>query len=277
MRWRDSRRSENVEDRRGRRVKQVFGGGLTTILLIAGAMYLGIDPSAIIQQQTQQSSQIENYSEAEQVQSEFAKVVLAETEDVWNRVFAEQGMRYVEPAMVLFSGEVSSACGYANAASGPFYCPGDQKVYIDVSFFDELAQRHGAGGDFAAAYVLAHEIGHHVQNVLGITPQVQQQQARSSKRDANALSVRLELQADCLAGVWANRAHRTKGILEEGDIDEALVAANSIGDDRLQKEARGYVVPDSFTHGSSKQRMFWFTRGLKGGTIDSCDTFSAVE
>ncbi len=200
-------------------------------------------------------------------------MVLADTEDVWNQLFGEMGETYREPRLVLFSGAVQSACGYAQAAMGPFYCPGDNKVYIDLSFYQDLKQRHGAPGDFAQAYVIAHEVGHHVQNLLGISDKVQRAKGKVGKKEGNALSVRLELQADCLAGVWANRADRAKQILEQGDVDEALIAASAIGDDRLQKQARGYVTPDSFTHGSSKQRVRWFRKGLKTGDIADCNTF----
>lgn len=206
---------------------------------------------------------------------DFVSVVLADTEDTWGEIFRQGKQRYREPKLVLFSGSVRSACGFAEAAMGPFYCPGDLKVYIDLSFYDELRQRFGAPGDFAQAYVIAHEIGHHVQNLLGVSDQVEEAKRGRSKAEANRLSVRLELQADCLAGVWANRADRARGILEAGDVEEALRAASAIGDDRLQKQARGYVTPDSFTHGTSAQRVAWFRRGLEKGDINACDTFGA--
>ena len=280
MRWEEDRRSTNIEDRRRRRVRNVVGGGIGSILLVLAALYMGVDPSALLQKSGMQSqsaptTQVEE-SPQEKKEVEFVSVVLADTEDVWKNYFRQMGRRYVEPKLVLFRGATQSACGHAQSAMGPFYCPADQKVYIDLSFFDELRRRYGASGDFAQAYIIAHEVGHHVQNLLGITEQAQRLQARSSRAQANAISVRVELQADCLAGVWANRAHKQKKILERGDIDEALNAAYVIGDDKLQKEAQGYVVPDSFTHGSSKQRMSWFLRGLKSGDIDQCDTFAAL-
>ncbi|OQX73432.1 MAG: flagellar biosynthesis protein FlgM [Campylobacteraceae bacterium 4484_4] len=278
MRWENDRRSDNIEDRRGGRVKKVVGGGIGSILIVLAALYLGVDPSALLQQTSAPTTQQQKVpvNPEEEKEKEFVSVVLADTEDVWHQVFREMGRTYKEPKLVLFSGQVRSACGYAQAAMGPFYCPADQKVYIDLSFYDELKRKYGASGDFAQAYIIAHEIGHHVQNLLGITQRAQRMQARSSRAGANKISVKVELQADCLAGVWANRAHKQKRILERGDIDEALNAAYVIGDDRLQKQARGYVVPDSFTHGSSKQRMYWFTRGLKSGDINQCDTFTAL-
>jgi len=208
---------------------------------------------------------------------DFVSVVLADTEDTWGGIFAQANQRYRQPKLVLFSDSVRSACGFAEAAMGPFYCPGDQKVYIDLSFYDELRSQFGAPGDFAQAYVIAHEIGHHVQNLLGISDQVEEAKRGRGKADANNLSVRLELQADCLAGVWAYHADRARGILEAGDMEEALRAASAIGDDRLQKQARGYVTPDSFTHGSSAQRVAWFRRGLEKGDINLCDTFGAKD
>ncbi len=206
---------------------------------------------------------------------DFVSVVLADTEDTWGEIFRQGNQRYQEPKLVLFSGNVRSACGFAEAAMGPFYCPGDHKVYIDLSFYDELRSRFGAPGDFAQAYVIAHEIGHHVQKLLGISDQVMEAKRGRGKAGANQLSVRLELQADCFAGVWANRADQARGILQAGDAEEALKAASAIGDDRLQKQARGYVTPDSFTHGSSAQRVAWFRRGLEKGDVNVCDTFAA--
>ena len=205
---------------------------------------------------------------------DFVSVVLADTEDAWHAIFRELGDDYREPKLVLFRGAVQSACGFAQAAMGPFYCPGDQKVYIDLSFFEDLRRLHGAPGDFAQAYVIAHEIGHHVQNLIGISDRVQQARQRLGEAEGNELSVRLELQADCYAGVWANNAHRARQILEEGDIEEALRAANAIGDDRLQRQSRGYITPDSFTHGTSEQRMRWFKRGITTGSMQSCNTFA---
>jgi len=203
--------------------------------------------------------------------------VLGDTEDTWHSLFREMGSSYVEPKLVMFSGAVKSACGFAQAAMGPFYCPLDQKVYIDLGFYQELKNRHGAPGDFAQAYVIAHEVGHHVQTLLGISDEVQKARQRGGETEANRLSVRQELQADCFAGVWANRADRTRQILEEGDVEEALNAASAIGDDRLQKQSQGYVVPDAFTHGSSKQRVRWFKRGLQSGDIRQCNTFEVAE
>ncbi len=216
-------------------------------------------------------------SAAEQEQVAFVKTVLADTEDTWHALFRQAGKAYREPTVVLYRGAVRSACGQGQSAMGPFYCPGDEKVYLDLGFFDELARRHGAPGDFAQAYVIAHEIGHHVQTLLGITDKVQKYKARYGQRSkrSNAVQVRMELQADCFAGVWAKRADRAKDILEGGDLEEALNAANAIGDDKIQKRATGYVVPDSFTHGSSKQRVAWFRRGFEGGDIAECDTFAA--
>jgi predicted metalloprotease len=207
---------------------------------------------------------------------DFVSVVLADTEDVWNDLFRRRNANYREPTLVLFSGAVQSACGFAQAAVGPFYCPADQKVYLDLSFFRDLRDRFGAPGDFAQAYVIAHEVAHHVQNLLGISDKVRAAQQRTGQREANQLSVRLELQADCLAGVWANQAQRSRQILEEGDVEEALGAASAIGDDRLQRQSRGYVAPDSFTHGSSAQRVEWFRRGLDSGRVDQCDTFGST-
>ena len=204
-----------------------------------------------------------------------ASVVLAETEETWNELFAQMGRQYEEPVLVLFNGAIQSACGLADTAVGPFYCPGDHKVYLDLGFFDELRQRFGASGDFAEAYVIAHEVGHHVQTLLGISPRVEAMQRQLGDAGANQLSVRLELQADCFAGVWAARADASRQILEAGDVDEALNAANAIGDDRMQRRAQGYVVPDSFTHGTSAQRVHWFRRGLETGDVQGCDTFSA--
>ena len=207
--------------------------------------------------------------------ADFISVVLADTEDTWTELFAEAGRQYEPPNLVLFNGSVQSACGFAQAAMGPFYCPADRKAYIDLSFYQELRDRFQAPGDFAQAYVLAHEVGHHVQNLLGLSARVQQAREQAGEAEANALSVRLELQADCLAGVWANRANRSRQILETGDVEEALTAASAIGDDRLQQQSRGYVTPDSFTHGSAEQRVRWFRRGLEGGQLESCDTFAS--
>jgi predicted metalloprotease len=282
MRWEDGRRSDRVEDRRGRRVSRgVAGGGIGTLVLVLIALYFGVDPSVILQQNPLQlpdpSAQSTPYSGApeENRLADFVAVVLADTEDVWSALFQRMGETYEKPNLVLFSGSVASACGMASSAVGPFYCPADRKVYIDLSFYNDLQTRFGAPGDFAQAYVIAHEIGHHVQNLLGIADKVQSQRGRVSEAEANRLSVMMELQADCLSGVWAHHAQRSRQILEEGDIEEALNAASSIGDDRIQRQSRGYVTPDSFTHGSSAQRMRWFKRGFDSGNVGQCNTFSA--
>lgn len=279
MRWEFGKGSDNIEDRRGSGGGRIaIGGGIGTIILALIALFLGVDPSIVLQQ-TLNNVQINSAPQvniAEQKESaEFTSAVLGYTEDTWTKIFKENGWQYREPKLVLYSGSVKSACGYAQSAVGPFYCPVDQKVYVDLSFYEDLKRRHNAPGDFAQAYVIAHEVGHHVQNLLGISDKVQQMQRQSSKTDANQLSVMLELQADCFAGVWANRTEQSQQILEQGDVEEALNAATQIGDDRLQRQAQGYVVPDSFTHGSSKQRMEWFSRGLQTGDINQCDTFSA--
>jgi predicted metalloprotease len=282
MRWERGRRSSNVEDRRGARGRPVIaGGGLGFILLLLVAMYFGIDPTFLLQQAEMSQPQATLPSAGQGGEpgqpdplADFVAVVLGDTEDTWNALFAEQGKRYAEPRLVLFTDQVRSACGFAQAAVGPFYCPADQKVYIDLGFYRDLRDRLGAPGDFAQAYVIAHEVGHHVQNLLGISDQVHSLQQRSGEREANALSVRLELQADCLAGVWANQAHRARNVLESGDVEEGLGAASAIGDDRLQREATGHVRPDSFTHGSSDQRVRWFRRGLESGDMSHCDTFT---
>ncbi len=261
------------------RAGQAFaGGGIGILLLVGVGLFLGVDPSMLMQVvQTQQQSapapSAQN-TKLEDEQSQFVAVVLADTEDTWNEVFRKAGRDYREPSLVLFSGSVRSACGFAQAAMGPFYCPADQKVYIDLSFYSDLQNRFRAPGDFAQAYVIAHEVGHHVQTLLGISEQVQRQQAQLSKTEANQLSVRQELQADCLAGIWAHHADRTRALLEQGDIEEGLNAASAIGDDRLQKQSQGYVTPESFTHGSSAQRVKWFKRGYASGDINACDTFS---
>jgi len=283
MRWKTGRRSSNIEDRRGRRAGPVvFKGGIGTIVLVLAASYfLGINPLDILMMQTGTGlgtdvSQTDRQpSPEEQQMADFVSVVLADTEDTWTEIFRQSGKTYQEPTLVLYTGAVQSACGTGSAAMGPFYCPGDRKVYIDLSFFDELRRRHGAPGDFAEAYVIAHEVGHHVQNLLGITDRVQSEQRGLGKAGANALSVKVELQADCFAGVWGNHADRSRHVLEEGDIEEALNAASAIGDDRLQKESSGYVVPENFTHGTSRQRVEWFKRGIEHGDIASCNTFAS--
>ncbi len=282
MRWRDGRRSTNIEDRRSRRIPGgVKGGGIGIILLALVGMYFGIDPSLILNMgQNMQStpaagSRTVQPSAKEQQEADFISVVLADTEDVWSQVFREMGGTYKKPTLVLFTGAVRSACGLAQSAMGPFYCPGDQKVYIDLAFYDDLKNQLDSPGDFAQAYVVAHEIGHHVQKLLGISDQVHELRRKLTTRQYNKISVRLELQADCFAGVWANRANKMRNVLEPGDIEEALNAASHIGDDRLQKQARGYVTPDSFTHGTSAQRVRWFKQGFSSGDINSCDTFGA--
>lgn len=283
MRWERGRRSSNVEDQRGRRVTRgIKGGGIGILLLALVGMFFGIDPSVIFnlvgQMGGEQTSSTTAYTpSAEENQlAEFVSVVLADTEDTWNVQFNRLGSAYAEPTLVLFSGAVDSACGFAEAAMGPFYCPADRKVYIDLSFYQDLKNTMNAPGDFAQAYVIAHEVGHHVQNLLGISDRVHAAREQLSEKDYNQLSVRLELQADCLAGVWAHHADRARQVVEPGDIDEALNAASQIGDDRLQKQARGYVTPDSFTHGSSEQRARWFRQGFTSGDLNSCNTFEAA-
>lgn len=271
MRWEGRRESGNVEDRRGMPVKGMAagGGGLALIILLI-ALFTGQDPSPLLNQMANQSgpSAAPQVDPAQEPLKRFVSVVLADTEDVWGALFSNDvSQKYREPRLVLFSGKVESACGFASAASGPFYCPADQKVYIDLTFYDELVKRFGAPGDFAMAYVIAHEVGHHVQNLLGISDQLHRARGRVSDAEYNQMSVRLELQADYLAGVWAHHAQRTKNILEKGDVEEAIRAANAIGDDTLQKQAQGYVVPDSFTHGSSQQRVRWFRKGIETGDM----------
>ncbi len=280
MRWSGRRGSSNVEDRRGVRFKGAGGIGIGTIVLALVALYFGQDPSVVLQnvQPTQQAEQVPYQESAEEGQlREFVSVVLADTEETWGALFAMNGSQYREPTLVLFSGAVESACGFAQAAVGPFYCPADQKVYIDLSFYQDLQQKFGAPGDFAQAYVIAHEVGHHVQTLLGISERNMAARSRASEAEANALSVRQELQADCFAGIWAHNANRDRQLLEPGDIEEGLNAASAIGDDRLQQSSRGYVAPESFTHGSSEQRMRWFKRGYDSGDVNACDTFGARE
>ena len=277
MRWGGGRRSANIEDRRGMRMSPgIAGGGLGAIVIVILALVFGIDPRMLTQMLPQESAvpaQGPAVSAEQDPLAEFVSVVLADTEDTWNELFRRGGAQYVEPTLVLFSGAVQSACGFAQAAVGPFYCPADQKVYIDLAFYQDLRSRFQAPGDFAQAYVIAHEIGHHVQNLLGIAGKVRERQQQVSQEQANALSVRLELQADCLAGIWAHHADRTRRILEQGDVEEALNAAAQIGDDRMQMRGRGYVAPESFTHGSGEQRVRWFRAGLENGDLSRCDTF----
>ncbi|WP_025199826.1 neutral zinc metallopeptidase, partial [Brucella sp. BO2] len=305
MRWQGRRQSDNVEDLRGEQggevgggfgrgggfggpgFRIVRGGGISGILILVVMFFVlravGIDPMPIlfgdgsmsptVQTQGTGRTVAEGGTIANDETTQFARTVLAETEDVWSGIFQSRGQTYTPPTMVLFSGQVRSACGYASAASGPFYCPGDRKLYIDLSFYKELANRFGASGDFAQAYVLAHEVGHHVQNLLGILPKFNQMRQQMSEAQANQMSVRVELQADCLAGVWGHYTDQ-KGILEAGDLEEALNAAHQIGDDTLQRRSQGYVVPESFNHGTSAQRAKWFQRGFDSGQLGSCDTFS---
>ena len=283
MRWRGGRRSRNIEDRRGAGPRRgVLGGGIGTIAIILIAWYVGIDPTPLLQgmQSTGGASSTGTQPTAEDLRNDpladMISVVMADTEDVWHAIFAEQGRRYEEPTLVLFTGATRSACGVGQAAMGPFYCPADKNAYIDLSFYDDMRTRFKAPGDFAQAYVIAHEVGHHVQNLLGISSRVREMQSGMSKVQANEMSVRLELQADCLAGVWANRADRARNILESGDVEEALNAASAIGDDRLQKQSQGRIVPESFTHGTSAQRQRWFRAGLSSGDPDACDTFNVA-
>jgi predicted metalloprotease len=279
MRFDHGRESDNVEDRRGQRMGVGAGSiGVGTIVLALVAWYFGIDPSIVLEQATAPtSSQIQDgpaqRPPADDQMARFVSMVLADTEDTWKEIFARAGKRYEEPQLVLFSGATPSACGLGQAAMGPFYCPADRKVYIDLAFYDDLRQRFRAPGDFAQAYVIAHEVGHHVQNLLGISDQVHATQQRVGKAQANQLSVRLELQADCFAGLWAQNADRARQVLEQGDVEEGLNAASAIGDDRLQKQSGGRVSPDSFTHGTSAQRVQWFKRGLQATSVKDCDTF----
>jgi predicted metalloprotease len=283
MRWESGRRSDNVEDRRGMRVRPAAaaGGGLGMIALVLVALFLGIDPSVLLQgggaPEMSPAPPAENrapLAPGKDPARDFVAVVLADTEDTWRELFRQGGRTYEDPKLVLFENAVDSACGFAQAAVGPFYCPLDKKVYLDLSFFRDLRDRFRAPGDFAQAYVIAHEIGHHVQTLLGISQKVMEMRQRADQARANALSVRQELQADCLAGVWAHHANRSRQILETGDVEEALGAATAIGDDRLQRQSRGYVAPETFTHGSSAQRVRWFKQGLSSGSLRECDTFA---
>jgi predicted metalloprotease len=302
MLWKGRRQSSNIEDRRGSpgagggrlggggpiRLpigRGAGGGGISGIIILVVIFFAlracGIDPMQILEgggtstgpqvgfdRQTQGQT-----SQPTDQEAQFVSVVLAETEDVWNGIFQTEGQNYAEPRLVMFSGQVQSACGFASAASGPFYCPGDSKVYIDLSFFRELSQKFGASGDFAQAYVIAHEVGHHVQNLIGVLPEFNRQRQRMSQTEQNQMSTRVELQADCFAGIWAHFTAQ-KGLLEDGDIEEALNAAHQIGDDTLQKRTQGYVVPESFNHGTSEQRMTWFANGFRDGRLQDCDTFN---
>lgn len=276
----DGPESRNVEDRRGRRIGGrgvAVGGGLGGVVLLLIAMFLGVDPGLLLEggPAPQQPGVQRQQGPEDEAGRRFVAQVLGETEQVWQAEFARLGRRYEEPTLVLFSGATQSGCGFAQAQMGPFYCPMDRKVYIDLEFMADLQRRLRAGGDFAAAYIIAHEVGHHVQNLFGVLQQVEQVRRGRGEAASNALQVRVELQADCLAGVWARRAHETRNILERGDIEEGLNAAAAVGDDRIQRAGQGYVVPESFTHGSSAQRVQWFRRGLETGRLEACDTFSA--
>lgn len=280
MRWQNRRRSENVVDRRGARGRGItVGGGLGAIALLVIYLFFGGDSEEISKGvqtfQQNETSQARTLSGEEKELGDFVSVVLADTEDVWHMLFRGEGLKYREPKLVLFSGATQSACGFAQSASGPFYCPADEIVYIDLDFFQEMQRQLNAPGDFAMAYVIAHEVGHHVQKLLGIMDQYERQRQHLSKRDFNRQTVRLELQADFLAGIWAHHAQRMKNILEEGDIREGINAAGAVGDDRIQEKSRGYIVPDSFTHGTSKQRIHWFLKGWNTGDLSQGDTFGA--
>ncbi|MEZ5067883.1 MAG: neutral zinc metallopeptidase [Bacteroidia bacterium] len=281
MKWTGRRESGNVEDRRRLSGGKIaLGGGAIGIIILLINLFMGGDPNQLLQQMQQVNAGQEqpvNISPEEDEMAKYVSVALADNEDVWHQIFKENGMEYREPKVVLFRDATQSGCGNASSATGPFYCPADEKVYIDLTFFDELKNRFGAeGGVFAIAYVLAHEIGHHVQHLLGTSDKVHEQQQQLSETQGNKLSVALELQADFYAGVWANRNNKMKNVLEDGDIEEALSAASAVGDDKLQKKAQGYVVPDAFTHGTSEQRMYWFKRGYTTGDIRNGDTFSEL-
>jgi len=281
MLWQGRRESENVEDARGSGGggRIVLGGGIGTVVLVVLYLLLGGDLQTLFnsqQAQLPQSAQFDNQAPRDEA-SKFVAVVLADTEDAWNEIFRQMGREYEEPRLVLFTDMIQSGCGFASGATGPFYCPEDRRVYIDLGFFRQLQERLGAGGDFAEAYVIAHEVGHHVQNLLGISDRVQALRRRVSESEYNRLSVRLELQADFLAGVWARYTDRVKHVVEAGDIEEAMRAASAVGDDRLQYRSRGYVVPDSFTHGTSEQRVRWFRRGYETGDLHQGDTFNAPD
>jgi predicted metalloprotease len=287
MKWEGNRQSDNVEDRRGEGGGGgfSFGGGSigigTIVIALVGSWFFGVSPGTILNllsggggapQVQQGTAPLPPASDRE---ATFVRTVLADTEDTWSQLFQAQGGSYAPPKLVLFSDRIATACGTGQSAAGPFYCPGDRKVYIDLSFYRLMQERFHAPGEFAQAYVIAHEVGHHVQNLLGIADKVDSQRRQASEAQANALSVRMELQADCFAGVWANHANQTRHILEQGDVESALNAASAIGDDTLQRQSQGVVVPDSFTHGSSAQRVRWFTRGIQSGQVEQCDTFGA--
>ncbi|MBK4738556.1 KPN_02809 family neutral zinc metallopeptidase [Noviherbaspirillum pedocola] len=290
MKWEGNRESDNVEDRRG---ADGGGGGFgiggrsigigTIAIALVASYFFGVDPRTVIgllngggpAPQTTQTAPPPN-PQTEDRETRFVRTVLADTEDTWSAIFQKAGQNYVKPRLVIFSGRTPTACGTGQTATGPFYCPGDQKIYIDLNFFRLMQQRFHVSGEFAQAYVIAHEVGHHVQTLMGIMNRVDATRQRASEREANALSVRVELQADCFAGVWAKNADRARSILEQGDVETALNAATAIGDDALQKQAQGYVVPDSFTHGTSAQRVRWFRRGLESGQVNACNTFEAT-
>ena len=279
MRWIGGRESSNVDDRRGIGAGGLaVGGGIIGVIVVVLRLLLGgggEDPNSVPVQFPGQTEELSaEQKAADDERAKFVKVVLAYTEDVWNQLFAQQGQQYQEPTLVLFRGNVQSACGFASAASGPFYCPGDREVYIDLSFQEDLEHKLGAPGDFAMAYVIAHEVGHHIQKLLGVSDKMSRLRQQVSTEEYNKYSVMTELQADFLAGVWAHHAQQMKSILEPGDIDEALNAANAIGDDRLQKQSQGYIVPESFTHGTSEQRIFWFRKGFQTGDMKQGDTFN---
>ena len=280
MLWQGRRQSSNVEDARRGGKGIAIGGGIGGIIFVVAYLLLGGDPQVLMDNAQQGglagSAQVEGDAPRDEL-SQFVAVVLADTEDAWHQLFRQMGRRYEEPKLVLFSNQTRSGCGFAGAASGPFYCPADRRVYIDLSFYRTLQDRFGAPGDFAQAYVIAHEVGHHVQNLLGISDQVQEARGRVSEAEYNRLSVKLELQADFFAGVWAHHADRAKGVVEAGDIEEALRAASAIGDDNLQRRTQGQVVPDSFTHGSSEQRVRWFRKGYETGDLRQGDTFNAPD
>jgi predicted metalloprotease len=277
MRWKGRRKSSNVEDRRGKTPRRMVGGGVGTIVIILAIYFLGGDPIDLLNtmqlDNTSTTSSYQGTAEENEL-ADFVSVVLAETEDVWTKIFRDRGSNYNYPKLVIYNGSVQSACGFSSAATGPFYCPGDYKLYIDLSFYDELQRKFKAPGDFAMAYVVAHEVGHHVQTLLGINEQVMSLRSQLSKEEFNKYLVRLELQADYLAGVWAHYAERMN-LLEQGDLEEALNAASAVGDDRIQKSMQGYIVPESFTHGTSEQRKRWFYKGFKSGNLSQSDTFSA--
>jgi len=295
MKWEGNRESDNVEDRRGEGGGGGFGGGGfggrsiglgTVAIALVASYFLGVNPLTVLDMLSggggspvpmQQQQAPAHKPPADDQMAQFVSVVLADTEDTWGQLFAASGARYVQPKLVLFSGSMPTACGMGQTATGPFYCPGDQKVYIDLAFYSLMKQRFKVSGNFAQAYVIAHEVGHHVQHLMGISDKVDAARRNMSEKQANAMSVRLELQADCFAGVWAYHANQARHIIEDGDIENALAAASAIGDDTLQRQARGTVVPDSFTHGTSAQRVSWFKRGISQGQVSACNTFAAQQ